>query len=587
MAYRWSLEGPAFEFPTPYGTENRFLVLRGYALIAFALLIVGVVTFANTDGDPKPALALQTLPEAASVVPHLLGAMLLTALGALDLLQAAARRTLLLAPGQPASLVPDVAREASGSSTGAANLQHLLDAGAVQPADADVRPGDARLGPGAGLAAAPDSLQVYVRQRLARLALSGGLAGLLLLAVLGLDQAPARALAAGVLLGACILVQTLHVLQPHKPAWTPWQLTALLLLALVAAGALAAFADLVPRAAAFTRLGLPLAAAVLLGSALLVESLALRAARAQLHTPWLAAIPAAEASVDFEADPEQLLREVDLELHRQWSEGVPNRRYTWQPPQLARGAQQGAYAAAVLEESQPLVPHEGQDAAPAQPQSAARMRPLLALDVLGLGWSLAGAVLWLWLAWAHMRDANASWLPAAAGLACLVAGGYAVRLGHLLWSRVEVQSIITWLDFQGSYTRLGADAADAVRSRGEPRVRVEGLRLQSRVAQARSVFYAAAPHPVASRVLLELAAHRSSAEAWLVKVQEFAHRCAPQPAQPVPAGAAAAQAARSDARSAAESAPMTKPALWCAHCGTRVPPAARFCPQCGTVLAAG
>lgn len=587
MAYRWSLEGPAFEFPTPYGTENQFLVLRGYALIAFALLIVGVVSLASTDGDPQPALALQTLPEAASVVPHLLGAMLLTALGALDLLQAAARRTLLLAPGQPASLVPDLAREATGSSAGAAGLQRLLETGAVQPAAAPARLGDAAPVPGSGLAAAPVSLQVYVRQRLARLALSGGLAGLLLLAVLGLSQAPARALAAGVLLGACVLLQTYHVLQPHKPAWTTRQVAALLVLALVAAGALAWFADIVPRAAAFVRLGLPLAAALLLGSALLIESLALRAAHVQLHRPWLAAIPAAETSVDFEADPEQLLREVDLELHRQWSEGVPNRRYAWQPPQLARGALQGAYAAAVLEESQPLVPHEGQDAAPAQPQSAARTRPLLALDVLGLGWSLAGAVLWLWLAWAHMRDANASWLPAAAGLACLVAGGYAVRLGHLLWSRVEVQSIITWLDFNGRYTRGGADAADAVRSRGEPRVRVDGLRLQARVALARSVFYAAAPHPVASRVLLELAAHRSGAEAWLLKVQEFARRCTPPAAQPVAAGAAAAQAARIDARTGAQPAPLKRPALACVHCGTRVPQAARFCPHCGAMLAAG
>jgi hypothetical protein len=172
-----------------------------------------------------------------------------------------------------------------------------------------------------------------------------------------------------------------------------------------------------------------------------------------------------------------------------------------------------------------------------------------------------------------------------------VAGGYAVRLGHLLWSRVEVQSVITWLDFKGHYTRAGTDAADGLRPRGEPRVRVEGLRLQARVALARSVFYAAAPHPVASRALLELAAHRSGAEAWPLKMQEFARRCTPQAAQAMQAmqaGAAAALAARSEARSgAADSAPLKKPPLCCMHCGTRVPQAARFCPHCGAVLAAG
>ncbi|MDO9074322.1 MAG: zinc ribbon domain-containing protein [Rubrivivax sp.] len=588
MAYRWSLEGPAFEFPTPYGTENRFLVWRGYALIGLALLIVLVVSFVGGEDTERPVVILDKLPEQASVVPHLLGAMLLTVLGALDLLQAAARRTLLLAPGQPASLMSEVAREASGVSPGAAGLQRLLEVGAVSQV--------APAGPYAGwlqslapeLGAAPGSLHEYLRHRLAHGALAAGLAGLLLLAVVVVRNPPALALMSFVLAGACALALARHLLQPHQAALAPWLVAGLVVLAVAAGGALGWFADLIPRAASLPKLGLPVAAAVLLASVLLFELVGILAARAQLQAPWLAAVPAEETRVDFEADPEQLLREVDLELHRQWTEGVPNRRYAWQGPQFSRGAEQGAehgsYQAVVLEESQPLVPHTGRDIAPAAVQSPARTRGLLWLDGLGLVWSLTGGVLWVWLALAHMRDVNASWVPGAAGLACLLAGAYALRVGHLLWSRVEVQSTLTWLDFQGRYLKLtDAVVEGAGRSRGEPPVRVEDLHLRARVAVARSVFYAAAPHPLGSRVLLALGPHRGGASAWLQMLQAFARQAVPSAAAaPV---AAARPRGRAPGAADVEAPPPRRPARFCPHCGTPVLSGARFCQHCGSVLA--
>lgn len=581
MAYRWSLEGPAFEFPTPYGTENRFLVWRGYLLITLAVLIVLVVAFVGGEPAERPAIVLDKLPEPASAVPHLVGAMLLAMLAVLDLLQAAARRTLLLAPGQPASLMGEVPREGSGSSPGAAALQRLLAAGDVQAAEP--------AGPylrwlrlfGPGLGAAPTSLHAYVRHRLAHAALAAGLLLLLLLAMAVVRHPPALALVALSLTGACALALSRHLLQPHQPALAPWAVALLLLLAVAAGAGMGAFADLLPRADALPRLGLPLAAAVLLLAVLLLEAVGLLAARAQLQLPSLAAVDAEQATLAFEAEPEQLLREVDLELHRQWTEGVPNRRYAWQGPQLARGAEEGVYSAFVLEESQPLVPHVGRELAPAQAQSPARTRGLLWLDGLGLVCSLAGGLLWLWLAIAHMRDATASWVPAAAGLACLLAGAYALRVGHLLWSRVEVQSTLTWLDFQGRCQRLPDAAAEHPgRGRSEALLRVDGLQLQARVAAARSVFYAAAPHPLGSRVLLGLAAQRQAAAGWVQVLQAWARHA--------PTAAAAAPAAprpRVRAVPAADETPAPRrPPRFCAHCGTPAPAGARFCPHCGALL---
>ncbi len=585
MAYRWSLEGPAFEFPTPYGTENRFLVWRGYALIAFALAVVAVVSFVGGD-TAAPVVVLEKLPERASVVPHLVGAMLLTILGALDLLQAAARGTLLLAPGQPASLMPEVAREATGTSSGAAALERLLEVGAVQAPEPEgpYEGGLGMLGPELG--AAPASLLGWLRVRFSHLALAAALALLLLMVVLVVRKPPAQALLALMPLALCAGVLALRLLQPDQAALPPWAVAVLVALALGGGAALGWFADALPRSASLPRLGLPVAAAVLLAGVLLFDGLALWAARAQLQAPWLAPVPAEATTVGFDADPEALLRDIDLELHRQWAEGVPNRRYAWQPPQLGRGADAGVFDFVVLEESQPLVPHHGRDLAPAQAQSAERLRGLLTLDALGLAFSLVGALLWLGMAWAHMKDATASWVPGATGLVCLLLGAYALRLGHLLWSRVEVQSTFTWLNFKGHYQRLprGAEPDAAARQRGEPPVRVDALRLQARVALARSVFYAAAPHPLGSRVLLSLEAQRGGAAVWLQLLQEFARKAA----IPAAVSAAAASRARPQPRAAEVEAPPATPrraGRFCPHCGTAVAVGGRFCSHCGALLA--
>lgn len=580
MAYRWSLEGPAFEFPSPYGTENRFLVWRGYALIFFAVVIAAVVSFVGGDPAATPVVTLEKLPEPASVVPHLVAAMLLSLLGARDLWKASAQRSLLLAPGQPSSLAADVPREGSGVSPGAAPLQRLLEVGEFkQPAVAGPYAAAlAQLGP--DLAAAPSTLHAYLRVRFAHLALAAGLGLVLLVGFVAFRQPAAQGLAALVPLLVCAGVLALRALQPEAPALKPWLVALLVLLAAAAAGALGWFAEVLPRSAVVPRLGLPLAAVVMLGSVLIFEGLGVLAARAQLQTPWLPAVAAEEATMAFEGDPEQLLRDIDLELHRQWTEGIPNRRYGWQAAPPARAADDTRFQALVLEESQPLVPGAGRQTLPAAPQTPQRLRGLLALDVAGLLWSLAGALAWVWLAWAHMRAPGASWLPAAAGIAGLTVGGYALRVGHLLWSRVEVTSTLTWLELGGAMQRL----AEAGRGRAEL-LRVPELRLRARVAQLKSVFYAAAPHGPGSRVMLELQARRAGGEAWLAAVQELARKAQPAP---TPAVQAATRAKAREARPAeAETPPPPRrPARFCMHCGTPLLQGARFCQHCGSVVAA-
>jgi hypothetical protein len=192
-----------------------------------------------------------------------------------------------------------------------------------------------------------------------------------------------------------------------------------------------------------------------------------------------------------------------------------------------------------------------------------------------------GGVFWTWQAWTQLRDAGVYWTKAGVGLALVVAAGHALRVSHLLWSRFEVESTVLWLEFQGEWSRAAPGAAPAVHSHG---ARVA-------VAQARSVFYAAAEQRLGSRTLRGLRGDDAAARQWLQTLQQLGQTLAQ--AQPdaaekrrVREAAAAAATARAAALAAqaAPAVPNPRPARYCAVCGTAVLAGARFCQHCGSSL---
>ena len=585
MTYRWTPEGPVFEFPTPYGTENKLLGARGYALIACAIGLALVLLFIDSGQADRPAFTLGKLPEKASLVPHVLAAAWLALLGLLDLLQVKRQRVLQLLPGQPASLMFEVAHEGSGASSGAAGLLGLLEgktaaAPPLQGAYAGL------LGRLVGtLAAAPTTLYAYLNLRLSNLLLWSGLLLILALESLLLPQPAAAPLVALLLGGLAAAVGTRQVLVPERSAWAPWLAAVLLLAMLLLSAGVGWFANLAPGAEHFKRLGLPLAAALLFAGALLVDLLGILAARAQWAAVDVSHTAAHEVGLgaDLAVDPDAMLRELDLEFHRRWTEGVPNRRYARQTTAAAEA--HGTFATLLLEESQPMAmaPPRGQAAAiaPGAPTRAGQ----LALSAFGLLCSLAGGLLWIGLAWVQMKDASASWAAGSAGLSCLLLGAYAMRHAHLLWSRVEVHSTITWLEFSGAYASSGSGADADASATGPRALKVVNMRLRVRAVRARSVFFAAANYSVGSRVLLGLQPQATEAGTWIAFLQTWAGQAATsvstRPAAPGPT-----DRARDSRRPEPESpGPMTRPPRFCPACGTPLLQGARFCQQCGQGLA--
>jgi hypothetical protein len=588
MTVPWGLVGPAFDYPTPYAAENRLLLVRGGLLLLLALVLTLLVSFRPEPESGAAAALLGTETELGSPVPMSLAAAFFAVLGVVNIVRASGQRRLLLEPGQPASLTGELLREASGASPGAAWLQRALVNGAPEPlaVEGPWRGVLLRLAPELGHW--PRPLHSHLARRVYHMLLCAGLFGLLLPVWLLADGAGAALAALG--LGAIAVgVVGASALDPARRVGGPLALTLWLLLGLLAAATAVLAAPLLPGQAllkALVPLALPVALASLLWGLLLVEGLALLAGRAQLGPVAAGRIDSHERDLNPDAELRAFGRELDLELHRRWAEGVPNRRHAWQMPAVDGSGERGRFSGVVLEESQPLLPAGERERPLAWPRAGSPEMWLAALGLLCLAWTLLGGAFWVWQGWTQLRDAGVYWTKAGVGLALVVAAGHALRVSHLLWSRFEVESTICWIGLQGDWMRLAPSLPANVHGHG---ARVA-------VAQARSVFYAAAEHRAGSRTLRSLQGDDEAARQWLQTLHQLSQTVAQ--AQPdaaerrrereAAAGAAAraaALAAQSTLPAAATAAPRS--ARYCAVCGTAVLAGARFCQHCGSALPQG
>ncbi len=585
MSYRWGQGGPAFEYPTCWRTENRFLTLRAAVLVVLAL---GIFWLALDEPDSLLLSRLGYDKPLGSPLPHVLMGCLYLALAAFDLWMARDQQRIRVVPGQPASLAADMGRQARGMGPGAAWLQAVIDSGRVPPSPlrGPYRALLARLAP--QLPHAPSGLQDYVSERLAQLLFALGLGLVLLLSALLMRQPATVALAA-------LLYTALAVGLVARSRWidqgppSPLAVSAALGLAVLIGLVLALLASAMPAAPHLEPLGLPLALAALLLSLVLIDGLGLLGVGRGAEAPATLTPPSpSPATADIACDPDRLLQEVERELHRYWSEGIPNRRHGWQP---ALSEAEG-FSLTAVEESQPLLSTDQRDGIP--PPTGRRHAALLLLGSLGLLMTVAGGALWVRLAHALLQDAAAPLATAATSLVLVVAGGYALRVGHFLWSRVEVESALLLLDSQ----RVAAP---------------EGgwrHRLHWTVLRVRSVFYAGGGNEAGSRRLLSLRSDDAAAQRSVLQVQAYAQRsladdrptvaptvraaaatplraaaapaASPRVAPAPPTAAATASAPRAPAAAPPSSQPLM--AGPCSGCGKPVPAGARFCQHCGAAL---
>jgi hypothetical protein len=610
MAFEYSTQGATFDFPNPYRIENQFLFARGLVLLGCA---VGLLVLARGTGEAVTVARADAAQ--GGLVVLVVAALLLAVAGIANLARGARQLRVFFGRSQPASLAPDIPREIEGTSKQARWLIDQLRQGAIALAVPQGALNGVLYSLSRHLVTAPIELRSYLQVRFANLLAAGGL--LLLFAVTWLitPHPAAQALAAAVYLGlGSVLILRAYVRGADQVvALTPLGLAVLGVFGIVGTVLVGRVAAAWPEPAWLEALALPRIALVLLLSSVVIEALGLVAGFAHVDAPPPASTASEQVAVSFNADPNLLLQEVDRELQRRWVQGIPNRRYIWQPPVIEPAREAGNFAGVALEESQPMPPQAVRRIDWSTCLAFPRFYWLAVIDGLGLLLTGVGCVLWLRLGAELAAGLPRSWSPASIGLIFIVVGAYGLRVAHRLWGRLDFESTLTWLDFSGSYARaqvgLGAQWSDRVRSERTV-VNVEAMTLRAWVVQAHSVIFDWRDAAVGSRTLVGMSGDVDAARAWTQQVRAFAQG---QSMVVVPqAGEDARRLAQlQGANQLAGSAPAGGPAALlggqtpasphgqtygqtssppagrhCTGCGALLSPAARFCAQCGTSAAA-
>src|SRR5213596_3527034 len=119
MAFEYGTQGATLDFPNPYRIENQFLALRGLVLLAGGLWLL------------LKARGLGAGAGQVGFVALIAAGALLIALALLEIAHAARQLRIYFGRGQPASLAPEIPREAEGTSPRAAALAETLRQGAI------------------------------------------------------------------------------------------------------------------------------------------------------------------------------------------------------------------------------------------------------------------------------------------------------------------------------------------------------------------------------------------------------------------------------------------------------------------------
>jgi hypothetical protein len=604
MAYEYSTQGATLDFPNPHRIENLFMALRGAVLLACGLVLLWLAREAGQAVSLQRAELGQ-----GQLLLMVVGGALLVVLGILEIAQMARQLRVFFGRGQPASLAPDLARDIEGGSPAARNLVEQIRHGAIALAVPQGALNGMLYALLRHLVTAPVVLRRFVEVRFANLLACVGLLALFGLTWLFTPGPAARALSAAVYLalGSSLVLRTYLRGSSGVVALSPLSLAGLLVFGIVGTVLLGRVVTFSATPAWLEHLALPTIALVLLLASIVIEALGLVAGRAHVDEPPPASTANEQTVVSFNADPNLLVQEVDRELQQRWEQGIPNRRYAWQPPVIEPGHAAGNFSATLLEECQPMPPQAVKVMDWATCLAFPRFYWLAAMDALGLLLTLLGGLLWVGLArqWIAGQEANTA--LGSMGFIFLVVGGYALRVAHQLWGRLDFESTLTWLEFNGSYARaqvgLGGQWTDRVRSERSV-VNVESMTLRAWVVSVRSVIFSYRDHSVGSRMLVGMQGDIDAARLWTQQVREFAQAQssvvvpgAHEDARRLQALAAANTLAGSAPAVALPGAPAptalthSTPASpanrHCTQCGTALDSNARFCPQCGTgVMAA-
>lgn len=196
---------------------------------------------------------------------------------------------------------------------------------------------------------------------------------------------------------------------------------------------------------------------MVLGSAL-IFSLFILALYRRLDTPPQMADGCHVTQTSFNAHPKQLADELDREMMKNWTEGIPNRVYTRTFPSVSSG-ESGSFSCEFLEETQPIPESGEQDMSVKELAFSSQTFLLTILNALGVLLIVIAAVSFYMFGSSVARNIeDPTWLnPLGFGIVLLLLGQMAIGSASHLWGQFKFKSQLMWFEFFGNWTRVKFD----------------------------------------------------------------------------------------------------------------------------------
>jgi hypothetical protein len=156
-----------------------------------------------------------------------------------------------------------------------------------------------------------------------------------------------------------------------------------------------------------------------------------------------------QRSLSMNGNPAKVFEELERTLQTRWTETIPNRRYDIKKPPEVLAGQSGSFEGTILEETQP-VPNAAGPQTVVEQATAEPTRPIAALTALALVTFVAALIMAIRFAVMPLDTAS---LGATAFLTVvlLLVAQYCRSSAHLLWGRVDFQSLLLWIEIGGSF----------------------------------------------------------------------------------------------------------------------------------------
>ena len=158
-----------------------------------------------------------------------------------------------------------------------------------------------------------------------------------------------------------------------------------------------------------------------------------------------------QRAISLNGNPAKLFEELQRVMQSQWVESIPNRAYAKQALPDVLSGQSGSFAGEVMEETQPTpVSALDRNASLGDLMNQDLTKPLLALEALGTVAFLAAT--WLLVQAAVTSDSVREIVSSGVLSAVLYFSAfYAFRSAHFLLGRVDFESVLIWIELNGSF----------------------------------------------------------------------------------------------------------------------------------------